>query len=123
MIKGWLTQIVAKLRELAPDECGKLDFPIGLEVDSSGDNSGWVVRVDEKRIETRSKKEDEAKVTFYVNQNYLRALSINLRTKYWREAFDARNITANVGDAGQKKKLEGLVKAIEKKEAESAAKP
>jgi hypothetical protein len=122
MIKGWLTQIITKLRELAPDECGKLDFPIGLEVDSSGENSGWVVRLDEKKIDMRSKKEDDAKVTFYVNQNYLRALSINLRTKYWREAFEAKNITANVGDAGQKKKLETLVKAVEKKEAE-AAKP
>lgn len=120
MIKGWLTQIVSKLRELAPEECDALDFPIGLEVDSSGENSGWVLRLDQKKIETRSKKEDEAKITFYVNQNYLRALSINLRTKYWREAFEAKNITANVTDAAQQKKLEALVKAVEKKEAAAA---
>lgn len=122
MIKGWLTQIVSKLRELAPEECDKLAFPIGLEVDSSGENSGWVVRLDEKKIDLRSKKEDEAKITFYVNQNTLRALSINLRSKYWREAFEAKNITANVTDASQQKKLEALVKAVEKKEA-AAAKP
>jgi hypothetical protein len=120
MIKGWLSQIAAKLRELAPDECKKITFPVGIEVDSSGENSGWVLHLDQGKVDTRSKEKDEAKITFYVAQNYLRALSINLRSKYWREAFEAKNVTMNSEDAAQLKKLDALVKTVEKKEAAAA---
>jgi hypothetical protein len=120
MIKGWLSQILTKLRELAPDECKKISFPVGVEVDSSGENSGWILFLDQAKVALRSKEKDEAKVIFYVGQNYLRALSINLRSRYWHEAFDAKNVTATLGDASQAKKLEALAQAVEKAEAAAA---
>lgn len=119
MIKGWLSQIVSKLRELAPEECKKVASSIGVEVDSGGENSGWVVHLAEGRIDPRSKRKDEARVTFYLSQNYLRALSINLRSKYWREAFEAKNVTFNAQEPALVKSLGALVKAVEKKETAS----
>jgi hypothetical protein len=116
MIKGWLSQIAAKLRELAGEECRRIDFPIGVEVDAGNEAVGWVLRLDQNKVTARSKA-DEAKITFYVPQNHLRALSINLRTKYWREAFAAGNVKIHAEDGSLAEKLQPLVQAVEKREA------
>jgi hypothetical protein len=116
MVKGWLTQIVRKIRETAPKEAKAADFPLGVEV-TGNDPSRWVVTLHDGKIETRTK--EEVKTTLFVGQNHLRALSMHLRHKYWKEAFEAQNLRAHSEDEKQLKKLKALAAAAEKAEAAS----
>jgi hypothetical protein len=114
MIKGWLSQIVSRLNNLCPAECKAIDFPVAVEVAGS-ENTGWVLFLQPGKVANRAK--EEVRVTFFVPQDKLRALSMNLRFKVWKEAFEAGTIQANSEDASQWKKLQSLAEALRKKEA------
>ncbi|HLG42522.1 MAG TPA: hypothetical protein VI643_04085 [Planctomycetota bacterium] len=120
MVKSWLTQIVRKIREVAPKETKAAAFPVGVEV-TGNDASRWVVTLDDGKVESRTK--EDVKLTIFVPQPHVRALSMHLRYKYWKEAFDAQNLRVHSEDAGQLKRLKALASAVEKAEAESATPP
>lgn len=114
MVKSWLTQIVRRLRELAPKECKAVDFPLGVEV-TGPEASRWVVTLSDGRVDTKSK--DPVQVTLLVPQSRLRVLALKMRFRPWKEAFENRDLQLESEDPKLLQKLKPVAKAVENAEA------
>lgn len=108
MVKSWLTQILRRLREVAPKECRAVDFPIGVEV-TGRDASRWVVSLADGRVDTRARQ--EVKLKLLVPQSRLRLLAMKQSYRVWKEAFETGGVTLETEDEKLLEKLRPLVLA------------
>lgn len=110
MVKSWLTVLLRKMLEKAPEACRGVDFPVALQVTGT-EPSRWVLSLATGEIDTRT--DAEAKATVFVDMNTLNAAARLPRLQPFEQAAQRQTFRVEA-EPDQLKKLEALYRALKK---------